>query len=477
MSREASDILASLVHFQRLMSGKRCRTLKVGTAHRVLRTFGVRHLFPDTRRKPLVYFERPTPPTPRQSDNTMSTATQAARITSLDQFRGYSVAGMFVVNFLGGLAITHQLLKHNNTHFSLADSIMPSFIFACGFSFRMTFLKRLDSQAAASVRAKYITRSCGLILLSLMLFGLNSTFADWSAVTTESLFKFMTELLKANMWEVLAIIGATQILLLPAIATGFWTRVGLLLVCGTVHLLISWSFNYDFVYGRPNWFEGYFGAVGKRVWDGGLFGLLAWSEIMLAGTLAYDIVQRNTLRGAVFKLIAGGAVLMLIGYALSCLTTLYDVDPNSPEKTARLAASPVWPDFAEAKDRTWKSLLAEPPLVVPPPPEQRVVNYWMMDKRVVTQSFTLFSSGFAMALYGVFVLLCDIRHWGLGVFRTFGQNPLAAYIIHHMVDDSILALVPKDSPVWWCLLGLVVSFGITYLFVGFLEKRELYLRL
>ena len=44
--------------------------------------------------------------------------TQPPRIRSLDQFRGYSVVAMFVVNFLGGLAITHQLLRHNNTHFS-----------------------------------------------------------------------------------------------------------------------------------------------------------------------------------------------------------------------------------------------------------------------------------------------------------------------------------------------------------------------
>ncbi|MEZ6151428.1 MAG: hypothetical protein R3C09_15005 [Pirellulaceae bacterium] len=67
----------------------------------------------------------------------MSLATPT-RIQSLDQFR-YSVAGMFVVNFLGGLAVTHQVLKHNNTHFSYADSIMPSFIFACGYSYRMSF--------------------------------------------------------------------------------------------------------------------------------------------------------------------------------------------------------------------------------------------------------------------------------------------------------------------------------------------------
>ena len=56
----------------------------------------------------------------------MSSGAWAGRIVSLDQFRGYTVAGMFAVNFLGHLALTHQLLKHNDTHFSYADSIMPS---------------------------------------------------------------------------------------------------------------------------------------------------------------------------------------------------------------------------------------------------------------------------------------------------------------------------------------------------------------
>lgn len=62
-----------------------------------------------------------------------------SRISSMDQFRGYTVAGMFLVNFVGGLAAFPEVLKHHNglPYFSYADTIMPSFMFAAGFSYRL----------------------------------------------------------------------------------------------------------------------------------------------------------------------------------------------------------------------------------------------------------------------------------------------------------------------------------------------------
>lgn len=415
----------------------------------------------------------------------MSQASAPARIVSLDQFRGYSVAGMFIVNYLGGLAITHQFLKHNNTHFSYADSIMPSFIFACGFSYRMSFLKYQGAAELAGARKRFFGRSLGLIFLSLMLFGFGSEFSSWSQVAGQSLLEFSTQLIKANMWEVLAIIGACQVLILPTIASGFATRLTCLLAAAVLHLGLSWSFNYDFVYGRPNWFEPYFGAIGKRAWDGGLFGLLSWSEIMLCGTLAYDLMQGIKPSVALRRLVVAGIVFMALGYGLSCLTRFYDVhagtEPDKLALRAAHAASPVIPSWShrpgQVGDGGWPAWLADAPFVVPPPAEQRSYNYWMMDKRVVTQSFVFFSAGFALTLFGLFVLCCDVWQIQVGVFRTFGQNPLAAYIIHHFVDDTVLALVPKDSPLSWVLLGLVTTFGITYLFVRFLEARKLFLRL
>src|SRR4051794_10753374 len=94
------------------------------------------------------------------------------RIVSLDQFRGYTVAAMFIVNFIGGLMVIPRVFKHNTTFFTCADSIMPSCMFAAGFSCRLTMLRRTEQVGAASARRRAIVRSLALILVSLILEGL-----------------------------------------------------------------------------------------------------------------------------------------------------------------------------------------------------------------------------------------------------------------------------------------------------------------
>src|SRR5208283_2501206 len=81
----------------------------------------------------------------RQSVTGMSTAHQSvkSRIVSLDQFRGYTVAGMLLVNFIGEFQAVGAIWKHHNTYCSYADTIMPQFFFAVGFALRLTFLRRL----------------------------------------------------------------------------------------------------------------------------------------------------------------------------------------------------------------------------------------------------------------------------------------------------------------------------------------------
>ena len=77
----------------------------------------------------------------------------ASRLTSLDQFRGYTVLGMFFVNFVGGYTAVPAVFHHHHTYCSYADTIMPQFLLAVGFGMRLSFLRRRERAIAAPAKA------------------------------------------------------------------------------------------------------------------------------------------------------------------------------------------------------------------------------------------------------------------------------------------------------------------------------------
>ena len=139
------------------------------------------------------------------------------------------------------------------------------------------------------------------------------------------------------------------------------------------------------------------------------------------------------------------------------------------------------------RDRSLGQLLADPPFVATPRDdeqaaagpaiEHRLWNYWMLGKRVPTLSFMTFASGFACALYSLFVLGCDRLGFKLGVFRTFGTNALVAYFTHGMLALAVWVFVPSTAGLPSALAAFAVFFPLTWLLVRQLEKRGIYIKL
>jgi hypothetical protein len=182
-------------------------------------------------------------------------------------------------------------------------------------------------------------------------------------------------------------------------------------------------------------------------------------------------------------LLGWGVALAGIGYVLSSLSTFYPMaqgsraDAWSYPRTEQRTKSPVLPPLGRWLAGDVRVGLSDPPFVPPAPERQRLYNYWMMSRRLATATFMLTATGFGLLGYAVVVLLCNV--WGVrvGVLRTFGQNPLIAYLLDGWVGGLVAETWPEGGGLPWALMGAAFRFTLTYLPVRLLEWRRIYLRL
>ena len=88
------------------------------------------------------------------------------------------MAGMFLVNYMGGTDTFPSILKHHNDYCSYSDSIMPHFLFAVGFAFRLTFGRRAHDQGLGAAYSRMFRRFLGLMLVAMVVYTGNR-FGTW----------------------------------------------------------------------------------------------------------------------------------------------------------------------------------------------------------------------------------------------------------------------------------------------------------
>jgi hypothetical protein len=218
-------------------------------------------------------------------------------------------------------------------------------------------------------------------------------------------------------------------------------RIVFLGVSAALHWAASDAFYFEWVWRRPGI-------------DGGPLGFLTWSIPLLVGSLAYDVVAQSAGRPVAGRLMLWGAMLTAVGYGLSCL-------------------APCNVDFSPTRACQWS--LAAPPFVARD--AAAAPTYWMMSQRAGTPSYLIFGAGFSLLVFALFTIVSDTLRLTAPLFRTFGSNALAAYLIHEVVSNAVGPVVPKDSPLWFAAVGFAVYFGASWLFVRHLERAGLYLKL
>jgi hypothetical protein len=100
-----------------------------------------------------------------------------------------------------------------------------------------------------------------------------------------------------------------------------------------------------------------------------------------------------------------------------------------------------------------------------------------MSRHLGTPPFHLFATGLALGVYALLVLLCDVGNLRVGVLRTFGQNPLIAYILHMNLGGAIALFWPEGGGWPLALAGAALRFAAEYLTMRLLEWRRIFLRL
>ena len=348
---------------------------------------------------------------------------------------------MWVVNFLGTFAATPAILKHHNTYCSYADTIMPHFFFAVGFAYRLTYLRRAPASALGAVRARFWQRNLRLILFGAVFYLTGDFLGYWFRPHSSGVAEFFARFCRTDLFQTLVHIGVTALWCLPVIGASRGARLAFAAGSAALHLGLSHWFYFDWV-------------TRAHGIDGGPLGFLTWTIPVIVGSLAHDcLAGAAEPRTVVRHLLGWGCAVMALGYALSCLNLL--PSPDSPSTGG----------FGD-----W---MIEPPFV----PPTRPANLWTMSQQAGTVSYLTFGAGLSLTLYALFVWVCEVRQWQIGMWRTLGSNALAGYVIHVVLDMAFFPLKSRHAPLWLALGELVVFTGICYGCVRLLEKRNIYWRM
>jgi len=206
------------------------------------------------------------------------------RVESIDQYRGFAIISMIMVNFLGYFAKTPSWLRHaDGIGITFADIVAPMFLFILGLLFRKSFLKRIDNSGKQKAYIHAIQRYVILIIIGLV----------GGAIGKMKI---------AFDWGILQSIGLAGLISLPFIELRNTYR----LLIGFLLLAIFWICIPVNVINNVI-------AISEH---GGPLGTISWASLILFSTFVGDIfnpreLDKSTRDILIFSLLSGVVGLLM----------------------------------------------------------------------------------------------------------------------------------------------------------------------
>ena len=223
------------------------------------------------------------------------------RIDTIDQFRGFSIIIMVLINYALGVHTLPAWLKHvPDIGLTFPDLGSPVFIFAIGLTFGLSFRRRLARDGLSATYGHFVRRYLCFIGLGAII-SAGQTLLGLNPVDFE--------------WGVLQAIGCAGLLTLTVILLPAWVR----LVIG-LGLLAMYQLLLDAL-----WLQ-----VVLRSQHGGLPGTLSWAAILIVATVFGDLYHHEARRkifpfASVFCLATGIALALVVPVSKNRVSASYDL--------------------------------------------------------------------------------------------------------------------------------------------------------
>ena len=306
----------------------------------------------------------------------------AARLVSLDAFRGATIALMVLVNTPGGRQ-SYAPLNHSQWHgWTITDTVFPSFLWIVGVALTLSLGKRLETGAGRrELFLQALKRACIIYLLGLLVYvapAFSLATQRWMGVLQRIAICY---LIAAAIYLTASL--RAQIVWIVGLLTVYWLIMMLVPVpgYGAGDLAVGHNIaNYvdRVVLGAHNY-------AGTKEWDPeGIVSTLPAIATALFGVMAGHILKRKTeLAERTAWLYLAGTVLLVLGL---------------------------------------------------------VCDHWMpINKKLWTVSFSLFMAGLDYLLFAGFLWLMDGRgyqRWAKPL-AILGMNAIAVYLASELVEEAL----------------------------------------